>query len=75
MALEAHPAAERGFDAMPDSQKKQMLYWIRSAKRQATRATRITATVEAGGRAPASLSTNARSGTDSLQVREATISS
>jgi len=46
-ALHAHPAAERGFDALPEPQKKQALYWIRSAKRPATRAKRVSETVEA----------------------------
>ena len=40
-ALEAHPEALAGFDQLPASQKKQTLYWLASAKTEATRLRRI----------------------------------
>lgn len=40
-ALAEDHAAERGFDALSASAKKQILFWITSAKRQATREHRI----------------------------------
>lgn len=53
-ALGADPAAQRGFSAFPDFQKKQVLYWIATAKRPTTRAKRIAEIVEAAaeGRPP-----------------------
>jgi uncharacterized protein YdeI (YjbR/CyaY-like superfamily) len=46
-AFDAVPRAARGFRALPDSKKKQLLYWIRTAKRESTRANRIAETVSA----------------------------
>ena len=46
-ALHANPAAERGFQGLPDSQKKMALYRIQTAKRPETRARRIAETVSA----------------------------
>lgn len=48
-ALDAEPGARRHFEAFPDSSKKGILWWIKSAKRDATRAKRIreTATLAA----------------------------
>ena len=41
LALDAVPVAADHFDAYPDSAKRMALYWIASAKRAATRASRI----------------------------------
>lgn len=46
-AFEAVPGARAGFEALPDSAKKQALYWVYSAKREATRSARIARTVAA----------------------------
>jgi uncharacterized protein YdeI (YjbR/CyaY-like superfamily) len=46
-AFNATDAAAAGFEALPDSKKKQLLYWIRTAKRDSTRTTRIAETVSA----------------------------
>lgn len=46
-ALASNPQASAGFHALPDSAKKQALYWVISAKRPETRARRIQVTVEA----------------------------
>jgi len=48
-ALGADPAAADYFANLPDGQKKQVLYWITSAKRAETRSKRIALTVEAAG--------------------------
>jgi uncharacterized protein YdeI (YjbR/CyaY-like superfamily) len=42
------------FDALPPSRRKQILYWIKSAKREATRRRRIAEVVQAAaeGRSP-----------------------
>ena len=45
-ALAANPTAQRYFDAFPDSTKRQILFWVTSAKRAETRAKRIATTVE-----------------------------
>jgi uncharacterized protein YdeI (YjbR/CyaY-like superfamily) len=45
-ALAGNPAALMNFDSYPPSQKKQFLYWIASAKMEATRQKRIQKTVE-----------------------------
>jgi uncharacterized protein YdeI (YjbR/CyaY-like superfamily) len=44
-ALRTTPAAYANFDAYPPSTKKVVLWWIQSAKRPQTRATRIAETV------------------------------
>ena len=46
-ALRANRAAKKEFDAFPPGARKQILYWIHSAKRPETRARRIQQTVEA----------------------------
>ncbi len=46
-ALEAGPAAANNYTELADSKKKQLLYWIGSAKRPETRAERIANTVQA----------------------------
>lgn len=53
-AMDAEPAAEAGWAALPDSAKEMALYWIATAKRPETRARRIEATVSAAaeGRGP-----------------------
>lgn len=53
-ALADDEDAARGWDALPQSGRKQLLYWIMSAKRPQTRARRIAQTVEAAaeGRMP-----------------------
>jgi len=53
-ALAASPAAARGFEALGDSAKKMILYWIATAKRPETREKRIAATLDASaqGRSP-----------------------
>lgn len=45
-ALENSPAAQAGFAKLPASQKKQLLYWIASARTDATRCRRIQETVD-----------------------------
>ena len=40
-ALESHPDAKLKFEKLPPSRKKQFLWWIKSAKRSATRTQRI----------------------------------
>jgi len=52
-ALEGAGTA-RGFEGLPASTRKQVLYWVATARRPQTRAQRITAVVEAAaqGRAP-----------------------
>jgi uncharacterized protein YdeI (YjbR/CyaY-like superfamily) len=44
-ALAASPDARAAYDALRDSQKKVYLWWIHSAKRPATRSTRVAETV------------------------------
>jgi uncharacterized protein YdeI (YjbR/CyaY-like superfamily) len=53
-ALAQDPAAERGFSELPPSAKKQILYWIKTARRPQTRQRRIAETVGAAaeGRRP-----------------------
>ena len=53
-ALNRDPAARQGFDAFSPSNKKQLLWWVTSAKRDATRADRIAKVVAnaAKGRNP-----------------------
>jgi uncharacterized protein YdeI (YjbR/CyaY-like superfamily) len=46
-ALETQPAAKEGFERFTSSVKKQVLWWIKSAKTQRTRTARITRTIEA----------------------------
>jgi uncharacterized protein YdeI (YjbR/CyaY-like superfamily) len=43
-ALEANPVAKRNFEALPDSVKKGVLFWIATAKREATRERRVAET-------------------------------
>ncbi len=45
-ALAAVPKVKAAYEALADSEKKQYLWWIHSAKRPATRAGRIQATIE-----------------------------
>ena len=45
-ALDADPAARASWDAFPPSARKQMLFWVVSAARDTTRATRIATIVE-----------------------------
>lgn len=45
-ALGAVPGAREGYEGFSSSAKKGLLYWIKSAKREATRTKRIRATVE-----------------------------
>jgi len=40
-ALERHPDAQASFEQLPASQKKQTLYWLASAKTEATRQKRL----------------------------------
>jgi uncharacterized protein YdeI (YjbR/CyaY-like superfamily) len=40
-ALESHPGAQANFDQLPALQKKQTLYWLASAKTEATRQKRL----------------------------------
>lgn len=47
VALEADPAARASWDAFPPSARKQMLWWIVSAAREATQADRIAQIVAA----------------------------
>ena len=49
-ALDAVPDARSGYDGLRDSTKKAILYWITSAKRDATRDRRIARTVESAKR-------------------------
>jgi len=53
-ALAATPGADAGFNALPESERKQLLYWIATAKRPQTRARRLEETVTAAleGRMP-----------------------
>lgn len=44
VALEANPAAKRNFEGLSDSAKKGILFWIASAKRDATRERRVAET-------------------------------
>ena len=54
VAFSATPGSEEGFNALSASLRRQILYWIASAKREQTRADRIRETVlaAADGRAP-----------------------
>jgi uncharacterized protein YdeI (YjbR/CyaY-like superfamily) len=45
-ALEADPAAQAGFEKVPASKKKQLLYWLASAKTEQTRQKRLQQIVE-----------------------------
>jgi uncharacterized protein YdeI (YjbR/CyaY-like superfamily) len=49
-ALDADPRARRHFDAFPPSAKKQILYWVKTAKRPETRRRRIAEAVDAASR-------------------------
>jgi uncharacterized protein YdeI (YjbR/CyaY-like superfamily) len=49
-ALDANPTARRHFDAFPASVRKQLLWWVESAKRPETRAKRIAETVDLAAR-------------------------
>lgn len=40
-ALAAEPRARDGYEALPDSQKRQYLWWLHTAKKEATRSARI----------------------------------
>ncbi len=53
-ALEADATAARGFDALPPSSRKQLLFWVTSAKRPETRARRVAEVCRyaAAGRSP-----------------------
>ena len=53
-ALASDPAAARGFEALSDSTKKPILFWVSSAKREETRARRISEALRyvAVGRSP-----------------------
>ena len=46
LALERNPEAQANFDKFPSSQKKQLLFWIASAKTEKTRQKRIQEMVE-----------------------------
>jgi uncharacterized protein YdeI (YjbR/CyaY-like superfamily) len=46
VALDAHPPARKHWDAFPPSVRKNILAWIGSAKRDQTRATRVTRTAQ-----------------------------
>lgn len=48
-ALEATPGAEAAWQGFPDSSKRAMLWWIKSAKRASTRAIRIAETARLAG--------------------------
>jgi uncharacterized protein YdeI (YjbR/CyaY-like superfamily) len=50
VALDAHPSAAASFQAFPPSARKQMLSWIATAVRPATRAARIARVAEAAAR-------------------------
>ena len=45
VALEANHEAKRNFEALPDSEKKGILFWIATAKREATRKRRVAETM------------------------------
>lgn len=49
-ALAADEEAAEGYERLPDSAKKQLLYWIDTARRRDTRASRVQASVEAARR-------------------------
>ena len=49
-ALAAHPPADANFAAFPPSARKMMLWWVVSARRPETRATRIAHVAEAAAR-------------------------
>lgn len=49
-ALDGDPRARDSWDGFPPSARKQMLWWIVSAARDETRASRVRATVEAAAR-------------------------
>lgn len=49
-ALDAAPTARAHYNAFPPSTKKAILWWIKQAKRAATRQQRITTTVDKAGR-------------------------
>lgn len=49
-ALAAHPPADANFAAFPPSARKQMLWWVVSARRPETRATRIQHVADAAAR-------------------------
>lgn len=53
-AFDADPAARAGYDAMPPGARKQLLWLVVSARREATRAARVARAVELAreGRAP-----------------------
>jgi uncharacterized protein YdeI (YjbR/CyaY-like superfamily) len=49
-ALDANPPAREHFESFPPGTRKQILFWIRNAKRVQTRATRVARTAEAAAR-------------------------
>ncbi len=49
-ALAAVPGAAAGFETLAPSMRKQLLYWVRTAKRPETRARRVAQTAEAAAR-------------------------
>jgi uncharacterized protein YdeI (YjbR/CyaY-like superfamily) len=49
-AFERHPGAIEGFDGLTPSARKQVLFWVSSAKRAATREQRIERAAEAAAR-------------------------
>lgn len=49
-ALAGSPEAKRNFEAFSDSSKKGILFWIATAKREATRAKRVAETVRLAAR-------------------------
>jgi uncharacterized protein YdeI (YjbR/CyaY-like superfamily) len=49
-ALSANPVARRHFEAFPPSSRKNILWWIRSAKRPETRAKRVAEAVDLAAR-------------------------
>jgi uncharacterized protein YdeI (YjbR/CyaY-like superfamily) len=49
-ALDANPPARERFEAFPDGARKQILFWIRDAKRAETRAARVARTAETAAR-------------------------
>jgi len=53
-ALAANPAAQRAYEGLSASAKRQHLWWIHSAKRPATRAKRIEETIERLAASPSS---------------------
>lgn len=48
--LDANPPARAHFDAFPEGTRRQILFWIRGAKRETTRAARVARTAETAAR-------------------------